>query len=350
MPQRTLAGLVACALMVAAVPSSAGAEPTEATGAADEIIESVARMESDPLFDPDLRTAELRRIVALAEEHPFAVADRPEAHDARITALLALAVLAQQRGARDEASALIDEVIRVARGDVVPAGSLERMLYDRLALPQNAHHGSLHVACKTPCRVVLDERDIGHGTEVSARGIPYGPHRLSIRALDEAGYTQTSKIELGDGSPRHDVTFEDPAARKAAAAAAAKPAAPIAAPAPPPPAPTPQAPEPAWPMPRWVSIVGISLGAGTLAAGGVLIGLDGRCLDGTDPKLEPRCADVFDTMAPGISLAAAGAAFVIAFSVTLAVGDARTNAAARKNARLTRGAGKPWRWPLRASR
>lgn len=284
---------------------------------AQAVIEDTAAVGDGKITDPQIAMSKLREILAKAEAHPFDIADEPGAHRARVRALLSLAQFLLEAGDVEGAIANIDEAIRVVRGDPLPPGigdSLEQLIFERLAAPENAHRGSLQIRCRVPCRVVLDERDVGRGSEISARGLPLGRHRLHIRTLSSPVFSESQAVLLTAEHARHEQRFEGPAPvvqqtlndpSDAPALRRHRPQ------------------DPSWKMPRWTSIAGIAAGSALLLSGALLIAFHGRCMDLTDPKLEPHCPDVLQTRWGGTGLAVGGGAMIIAFSITLGIGDLR---------------------------
>lgn len=301
--------------------------PAAETSLAKQVADNMAAITEAGFSDPQTAIENLRALLAQVEAHPFEIADDPSAHRARVRALLTLAQLLVDQNDHDGAIANIDEAIRVVRGDPLPSGiepALEQLIFERLAAPQNAHRGSLHVRCRVPCRVVLDERDVGRGSEISARGIPLGRHRLRIQALNDPSHGASETVLLTAEEPRHEERFEGPP--RPTEAASEKPTGN-------------KSPfrhqhrgvDPdVWKMPRWTSIAGLAVGSALLFTGALLIAFDGRCMDLTDPKLPPPCPDVLDTKWLGTGLAVGGGAMMIAFSVTLGIGDARQRKAASR--------------------
>ena len=58
-------------------------------------------------------------------------------------------------------------------------------------------------------------------------------------------------------------------------------------------------------------------------AGAVLIAMDGKCPDGSNPMSADPCPDVLNTDAVGIALTSVGAATLVGFSIALGIGEAR---------------------------
>lgn len=305
---------------------------------AQAIIEDMALVGDGKIEDPQIAMSKLRELLAKAEAYPFEVADELGAHRARVRALLALAQLLIESGDVDGAIANIDEAIRVVRGDPLPPGigpALEQLIFERLAAPENAHRGSLQVRCRVPCRVVLDERDVGRGSEISARGLPLGRHRLHIRTLAPPAFNETHTVLLTDEHARFEHRFEGPPT--------------VAQQTLNDPTDTPsfrrhRPQDPTWKMPRWTSIAGIAAGSALVVSGALLMAFHGRCFDLTDPKLEPHCPDVLDTRWAGAGLAIGGSAMIIAFSITLGIGDYRGRRAYERQMQARMG----WREPASA--
>src|SRR5690606_29924361 len=79
------------------------------------------------------------------------------------------------------------------------------------------------------------------------------------------------------------------------------------------PAPVVDAPAPVVPpkriAPRGIEIDGLVFGAGLMVAGGIMLGFDGKCTDGSD---SPRaCPKIFEGTAGGIASLAVGGALLI---------------------------------------
>lgn len=252
---------------------------------------------------------------ALARFHdlgPLAARDL-EAHEARIYALLSLARAHLALEQTDEAAEAMDAAIRVARGDRLPATvfgpGLVELHERRLSAPENRPEGQLTVTCTPACEVVLDERGAGSGTQVEVRNLPLGPHRVHVHATAaDVEDILSAQIELTADSPAAALTYA-PAAPEAGTET--------------PTSGQPMKDTPARRLPRWAGIVGIAAGAAAMVAGGVLLGLDGRCPDGSDPSGPNTCIDVLNTDKPGIALLVTGGALMTGFGVVLAIGETR---------------------------
>jgi hypothetical protein len=266
--------------------------------------------------DPAGGLAGLRAALDRVEELGFVVAGDPKAHEARMYGLLALARAHLSLGQDDEAREIMDEAIRVARGDSLPTKTFGPRLIElhdsRLAAPENRPLGQLVVECTPACDVLLNARIAGSGRRVELSNVPLGPHRVRVQA------TAGGEDDLLD--QRIVLTENDPAAKLEIAPATKT--APVG------PEETklvedvPDAAQRRRMLPRWAGIVGVATGAVAMIAGGVLLGLDGRCPDGSDPS-SAECINVLSTKAPGIALLAVGGAAFAGFGVVLIVDETR---------------------------
>jgi hypothetical protein len=73
-------------------------------------------------------------------------------------------------------------------------------------------------------------------------------------------------------------------------------------------------------------VLGLAAGTGAAAAGGVLVGVDHRCPDLSDPRQAP-CLRILDTDASGFALVGVGGAVAITAAVILAVDEIRARRA-----------------------
>lgn len=292
------------------MPVSTALSPDEAKQA-DALLQRLQTAQAAAGDDPSVGRAELQSALDAVTEAPSIVARSPELHEARMQALLSMAELALDQGDAQAATAALDEVIRTARGDTVDTAALSTALatlyQERLGAESVRPTGSLHVTCEVACRVMLNERLVGRGNEVLLTGIPLGRHRLYVEPLDDGPAPLSRSIALLADASEQTLTY---------------------APEPVPSEPTavvgPTQPTDAAPrrLPRWAGIVGIVGGVAVLAAGGVLLGLDGRCPDGGDPRRQ-MCPDVLRTQGAGIGLSIAGTGAIVGFSVALGIGESR---------------------------
>lgn len=278
------------------------------------VIEEIERIEATPgERDEDIET--LRRVLAEVRSHPLEIADSPAAHESRLRALLLLARRQLEAGQVDGATEAIDEAVRIARGEPLPRGfgdPVDALVLRRIAAPENAPRGTVSVQCGAPCRVILDERDAGSGAAVITRGVPLGPHRLHVEALAGDGLDDHAFV-LSPEQSTHEISLFSAATRQPAAAA--QPAAPAS--------PVRESTDlvPDRKLPRWAGIVGIAASSAVLLTGAVLLGFDGRCLDGR--AASTGCADLLETGIAGGAFVGVGVAGVVGFSIAFGIAESR---------------------------
>jgi hypothetical protein len=259
--------------------------------------------------------AALERYEALA----FDVARDSKAHEARVYAMLALARAHLSLDQPEDAQRIMDEAIRIARGDPLPAKTFGPRLLElyekRMAAPENAPKGQVVVECTPACDVLLNARLAGSGRKVELSDIPLGAHRVRARSSDRdidrsiderfvlTADQPTMRLELAptdeddarpSTSPNATTTriTDSPSGQRRL-------------------------------LPRWAGIVGVATGAAALIAGGVLLGFHGRCPDGSDPSGENACVNVLSTRNPGIAMLAVGGAIFTGFGVVLILDETR---------------------------
>jgi hypothetical protein len=291
----------------------------------DELVEQLAAGEQKANEAPAEAIEPLQAALARVEELGPLVARSSKAHESRIYALLALARAHLVLDQRKEAAAAMDRAIRVARGDPIPAKlfgpSLVALHDDRVAAEQNHPGGKVVVSCTIACEVLLDERVAGSGTRVEVMNVPFGPHRVHVQAADgSVDDVLAESIALSADASEATLDY---------AVQAPPPGEDIGDDDPPPPV---GDDVPKRRLPRWAGIVGISVGAAAMIAGGVLIGIDGRCPDGSDPQGEAPCIDVLNTDGAGIGVLVGGAALLTGFSIALGIGEARDKKRRRASA------------------
>ncbi|MCH9684510.1 MAG: hypothetical protein K0V04_23950 [Deltaproteobacteria bacterium] len=232
------------------------------------------------------------------------VADDPQAQTARAYAMLATARTALVLGEAQRAADALDEALGVARGSSLPVESfgpsLEALHAQREAVFATRQPGRLQVRCNLPCVVYVDERPF-----VPLEGpLPPGPHRVWIEAEDPGHAVARHVVDIRAGRTEAlDYTLErEPAVTDEIAAA--PPAAPKRL------------------LPRWASILGLAVGTGVAVTGGVLVAVDHRCPDLTDPR-DNRCIRILNTDAGGWTLVGLGTATAIVGAVILAIDETR---------------------------
>ncbi len=262
--------------------------------------------------DPDVATEQLRNALDAAAAAPGVMARDPDAHGLRIEGLLTLARAYLVLDARPRAERVIDEAIRISRGDIPPieefGPSLATLYNDRVAAPELRPAGSVHVSCETACRVILDGRVAGTGVDLVVTGIPLGDHliRMEPRQRSVEHFEQRT-FTITDGDRAQEFSYAPPQA----------PAVPSTT------QPPTDDPGSGRKLPRWASILGMSVGAAMVIGGIVLVVVDGKCPDGEDPMGDNACREVLQSKTGGIVTAAIGGAALVGFSVTLGVGETK---------------------------
>jgi hypothetical protein len=285
------------------------------------LAEQLQDAERTVVDDPARGVERLREGLDAAASQPVDVATDPALQRARTYALLALTRALLQLERHAEARDVMDEAVRIARSDRLPValyGPAVVELYEaRRAAAENRPIGSLEVQCTVPCRVILDERLAGLGHGVSLTGVPLGRHRVWVDAPNDGWAEPLHRtIDLGPGGPIR-LAYEPVAQSE------------------PSPQPVPDgAPIRRRRLPRWAGVLGVATGAVLMITGGVLLGVDGRCPDLSDPRREDPCPDVLDTNAGGIALLAIGGATLTGFSVAFAIGEIRQHKTAVAHASL----------------
>lgn len=254
--------------------------------------------------------AGLRELLEDLRAHPVETATTDKSVELRLQALVALAQIQLETKPTD-AKATIDEAIRIARGSSLPIvdhEALSELIKARLQDPSNAPLGELLVACESPCHVILDERSAGVGAEVVTRGIPLGPHRLYLRDAEDADHSLATTFELSRDEPRYQTRLAAPPSL-----IDTNPSSDSSHPA------------PRRRLPRWAGLVGMGAGVAAAIAGGVLLGFDGRCPDGSDAATSD-CPDVLSTQTSGAVLLAVGGGLMVGFAIPFAIGEQRQKA------------------------
>lgn len=271
---------------------------------------AVERVHDDPAAGAPILAA----ILGEADAHTVALADDAAARARRNSALLSLSRAYAGLGDTAAAEAAMDEALRAAGNDPLPAEAygptLAQLHAGRRAALEGAGRGALIVECATPCRVYLDERP----APAHARGLLLGPYRLHVEANDPAVTPLHQEVLVGQADQEVHVAFPTPAATEGPTPGDA----PAIEPAPR------KRPRIA---PRWFEALAVAGGAAAMGAGGALLALDDRCVG--DPAFQPSpmapgsCADIFNTRTGGFVALGAGAFFFVGGLVTLAVDESR---------------------------
>ncbi len=317
-----LAGVLCSVQTVSAAPSSlrhptATLAPTAGLSA-DELRDidakvQAVRAQADRLIeDPESGTESLRQALRELAEAGRLAALHSKAHAVRIDGLLTLARTELALEHEADAIEALDEGVRVARGDELPVKNYGPSLVDlhkrRISASKLRPIGSLHVTCTRRCRVVLDGRTAGVGTDVMVSGVPLGRHRVDVETHARDVPDHMGKwFTLAAATPSQRYAFEAPEPR----AAVERPTT----------TKTPGRPASERKLPRWAGITGMAAAGAAMIAGATLIGVHGGCPDGTDPDGETPCYETLDTRTLGIVLLSGGTASLVGFSIAFAIGE-----------------------------
>ncbi len=234
---------------------------------------------------------ELTRALADLSRHAPQLADDPTTQELRALAMLNLARARLAADMVDEAVEVLDEAIRTAMGEDLPADrfgpSLAKLYADRRRALEQAGKASIEIECQVPCRVFVNERAAGPHID----DLVLGTYRVWVEAsstplADEAATRtnvnltepgQTASIELDKPKPSESRRTLDPVTTKRI-----------------------------MPMPAEAAL--ITLGAGASLIGALLIGIGG---------------DQRPQLITGSTMLGVGGAMLLAGSVTLGIDEVR---------------------------
>lgn len=260
--------------------------------------------------DPE---ANLPGLVAAIEQlssfGPEIAAD-PAARETLDLSLLNLARALLVSGDEARAAEIMDQVLRSAADRKLPIARFGPTLVDfhdqRRALLDERGTAAIQVQCHISCRVVIDARP----ASTDSGPLYLGPHRVWIESLDGSVPAVDYPIELSEAGATEVLHF-----------AVVEPkceAPPVVTPPPPPPV------EPKRILPRWAEISVAAIGVGAIVAGGVALGLDGKCPGGLDPIADAQqCPTLYEGTVPGLVAIGIGSALLVAGGVTLTVDEVR---------------------------
>lgn len=291
-----------------------GARLSEPSAA--ELVNALQAAEQKANEEPAAGLAPLREALDRYQEHGPLVARDKKAHEARVYGLLALARAHLALEQTEDAHRVMDEAIRVARGDPLPAkmfGPRLVKLYEaRMSAPENRPAGQVSIKCTPACDVLINARLAGSGRHVDLMNVPLGSHRVQVHVTHDSENLFDQTIELTEDEPAFELDYQPLGVDESSDGADieplvdGKPAA-----------------ESRRLLPRWAGILGVATGAAAVIAGGVLLGFHGRCPDGSDPTAADACINVLDTQGAGIALLAVGGATLTGFGIALAIGETR---------------------------
>src|SRR5262249_45223743 len=151
--------------------------------------------------------------------------------------------------------------------------------------------GTLELRCKGPCFAAIDATPIACGDAAAAQRVelPAGHYRVVL--IDRADPTRRTeqRIELSSAATVTIALANPPAASTTTTRGRARTR-------------EPGVDDGGRKLPRWAGILGMAVGAAAIIAGGVLVGVDGKCPDFTDPHGAGACQSVLNTNGAGYAL------------------------------------------------
>ncbi|PRQ02353.1 hypothetical protein ENSA5_23700 [Enhygromyxa salina] len=219
-------------------------------------VENLRKTDEDANRDPINSVAALTAAIESLNSFTPELAQDPQSLALRQFARLNLARAHLLDGQPERAAAVMDEAIREAMGAQLPADklgpSLAELYQDRLVALAAEGRASLVVTCDAPCRVYVDEREVGQDPPPLLLG------RYRVWVEDVAGTRETLREELA--LTQADQTYE------LVFSALELPVA----------APTEPSTKPPRIIPRWASLTLLAAGAAVMAAGGAAIGVGNK--------------------------------------------------------------------------
>ncbi len=279
--------------------------------------------EAQATEDPDQGIALLTAALDRARLDAQAVALDPEAADARRYAMLALARGLLGAEQRERAAAIIDSALVTAVSTPLPAKlfgpSLVALHDERKAGLDRSATATLQARCTGACLVIVDAAWVGCAGPDTPIDLALVPGSWDVLLVDAAdtGRVTAERVELvASGSV--EVSLEIPKlpsasrGRRAGSTGLA---------------------DGGRKLPRWAGILGVAAGVVALVAGGVLVAVDGRCPDSTDPMGAGACQNILNTDAPGFAMLGVGGAALVGFAIPLGLGEAKQARARKASAR-----------------
>ncbi|MBX7084286.1 MAG: hypothetical protein K1X88_34085 [Nannocystaceae bacterium] len=315
----TSLGLLALVAAPSTLPCAAALDDAD-EARAQTVTKALRDAESAATEDPQGGAQTLLTALEQATEIAAIGARAPELQDARTYALLALARARVTLGDAAQAEAAIDLALATAGDRALPTtlfGPGVVTLHERRsATAAERASATLSVTCSR-CLVAIEgaANRCVEGDKATELRLPPGRWRVTLIDAVDPKHTRSEAIEL-DEIGRASLVLPPRTGGGSDGSDGA----------------------PRRKLPRWAGILGVSVGVGLAITGAVLLGLDGRCPDGSDPRSMGACTDVLATGGLGIGLLAGGAAAAIGFAIPLAIGERRA-----KRARAGKTAAIRWR-------
>lgn len=300
-------------------------EPAVAVGSYEGAVAAVDEANIAVNRDPEANLAALEQAIDQLLAFGPQIAADPKGREALDLSLLNLARALLLIEATDRAATVMDAVLLTAHDRKLPVKRFGPTLIDfhderRRALDELGQ-GSIMVACRVSCRVVIDEQ----AASSSSGSLYLGSHRVWIEAADGSAEPERHTIELDTPGVTEVINYPaefDDDCEIIAPVPAVQP------PAPPPP--------PKRVLPRWAEIGVMVIGAGAAVAGGVMMGLDGNCPGGLDPMTDAaQCPELYEGSTSGLVAIGIGSALLVTGSVMLSVDEVRLGKETGRQAMLT---------------
>jgi hypothetical protein len=299
-----LATLLSLAPLALAPPASEPADAGDSANANDDdyaaAIARVRQTQNLANEDPQLSATQLRDALQLLQSFGPQLAKDPEGQSVRTMAQLTLARALLAIGDADGARAMMDEAIRISRGDPLPTSEfgpgLVALHRERARVLEKAGTGTIDVDCKSRCRVYINERLADPRSE----NLVLGRYRVWIESSDGSERPMQSTITLAQPDQVTALTFGN--------------------------TPVEDVPEPKpfkRVMPRGAEIALLVVGVAAIGVGGSLLAIDNHCPSGLADPRTTDCPLVYVTRTAGIATLAAGGAVGLLGGITLAVDEVR---------------------------
>lgn len=287
--------------------------PANGAGGYEAAIAAVEEANIAANNDPEANLATLVGAIERLAEFGPEIAASAEGREALDLSLLNLARTLLLTGDEAQAAEVMDQTIRAAYGRKLPIKRFGPTLVGfhnkRRALLDDQGSASIQVQCQVSCRVVIDAQP----ATTDSGPLYLGSHRVWIEATDDEVEPARHDIVLDERDVTKVVHF--PAER--ALECEEQPLVEIATPRAEPPAATRI-------LPRWAEITVGVIGLGAAVAGGVMLGLDGKCPGGLDPIADAQqCPRLYEGTVPGLVALGVGSALFVAGTVTLSVDEVR---------------------------
>lgn len=299
-----LATLLSLAPLALAPPASEPAHASEPADANDDYAAALARVSQTQNManeDPQQGATQLRDALQLLQSFGPQLAKDPVGQSARTMAQLTLARALLAIGDADGARAMMDEVIRISRGDPLPTSEfgpgLVALHRERARVLEKAGTATIDIDCKSRCRVYINERPADPRSE----NLVLGRYRVWIESSDDSERPMQSTITLAQPDQIAALSFGS--------------------------VPVVDTPPETKPfkriMPRGVEIALLLTGVAAIGVGGSLLAIDDRCPTGLADPTTTDCPLVYVTKTAGIATLVAGGAVGLLGGITLTVDEVR---------------------------